>query len=381
MKKIFSMVVVMAFCLNMSAQMTFNESDWTTILAEAKAQNKIVFVDAYTTWCGPCKWMSANIFPDAKVGEFYNATFINAKIDMEKGEGIELAKRYEVRAYPTFLFVNGDGELVHRGVGGRPAESFIALGEAASDPDLQLLGLEKRYNEGEREGNFMINYAAALQDGGLEVSKVADEYLESIMAYDSPKVMEFIYNTTTKPTQKGFKIMSENADAFYKELGKEKVKSRMETALLQAYFDETDKMEAAYKEFFPADADRLMAKYKTIYYMYSREDGANEKFAEAATAYLDEYDSDDSNELNSIAWHIYETSDDEAMLMKACAWAEQSVKLDPNYANMDTIANVCFKLGKKRKAKKWAKKSIETAEKDGQDAAETEELLKQIKML
>jgi hypothetical protein len=115
--------------------------------------------------------------------------------------------------------------------------------------------------------------------------------------------------------------------------------------------------------------------------MYSREEDANEKFAAAATAYLDKYSTDDSNELNSIAWHVYETSDDEAMLMKACAWAEQSVKLDPNYANMDTMANVCFKLGKKRKAKKWAKKSIATAEKEGQDPSETQELLKQIKAL
>lgn len=381
MKKIFSMIVVMALCLNMSAQMTFTESDWTTILAEAKAQNKIVFVDAYTTWCGPCKWMSANIFPDAKVGEFYNANFINAKIDMEKGEGIEIAQKYNVRAYPTFLFVNGDGELVHRGVGGRPAEAFISLGEAASDPDLQLLGLEKRYNEGEREGTFMINYAAALQDGGMDVSTVADEYLESIMAYDSPKIMEFIYNTTSKPTQKGFKIMAENKEAFYKELGKEKVQSRMENALLQTYFNDADKIEAAYKEFFPADADRLMAKYQTIFYMYSREDDANEQFAKAAAAYLDKYGSDDSNELNSIAWHVFETTDDKTMLTKACAWAEQSVKLEPNYANMDTVANICFKLGKKSRAKKWAKKSIATAEKEGQDASETQELLKQIEAL
>ena len=381
MKKIFSMLVVMALCLNMMAQMTFNEADWTSILAEAKAQNKIVFVDAYTTWCGPCKMMSAQVFPDTKVGEFYNANFINAKIDMEKGEGIDLAKKYNVRAYPTFLFVNGDGELVHRGVGFRPSEAFINLGEAASDPDLQLLGLTKRYEKGDRDGAFMINYVAALQDGGMDVSKVADEYLEAIKIYDSPKVMEFIYNTTTKPSQKGFTIMSENLDDFYKELGKEKVQSRMEYALQREYFNDMDKMAAAYKEFFPKEAEKLTAKYKVTYYMYSRDKGANEKFATAATAYLDKYESKDWQELNSIAWHLFETTEDEALLKKACGWAEQSVKLEKNYYNTDTMANVCFKLGKKRKAKKWAKKAIAAAEKQGEDPAETKELLKQIKAL
>ncbi|MFT5833297.1 MAG: thiol-disulfide isomerase/thioredoxin [Cognaticolwellia sp.] len=375
------MLVVMALCLNMMAQMTFNEDDWSSILAEAKAQNKIVFVDAYTTWCGPCKMMSAQVFPDTKVGEFYNSNFINTKIDMEKGEGIDLAKKYNVRAYPTFLFVNGDGELVHRGIGFRPSAAFISLGEAASDPDLQLLGLKNRYKKGEREGTFMINYAAALQDGGMDVSEVSDEYLESVMTYDTPKIMEFIYNTTTKPSQKGFKIMSENLADFYKELGKEKVQSRMEYALQRAYFDDMDKMSAAYKSFFPTDSDRLIAKYKVTYYMYSRDEGANAKFAEAAITYLDKYESGDANELNSIAWHTFETTEDEALLKKACGWAEKSVKLEPSYYNMDTMANICFKLGKKRKAKKWAKKTIVAAEKQGESGAETKELLKQIKAL
>src|SRR5476649_1062437 len=77
----------------------FDHSTWAELLAKAKQQNKMIFVDAYTTWCGPCKWMAKNVFTNDTVAEFYDKTFICAKIDMEKGEGPELAKKYEVRAY------------------------------------------------------------------------------------------------------------------------------------------------------------------------------------------------------------------------------------------------------------------------------------------
>jgi len=62
----------------------FSKGDWNEILAQAKNENKIVFVDAYTTWCGPCKMMSRDVFPNPRVGAFYNTNFVNAKIDMER---------------------------------------------------------------------------------------------------------------------------------------------------------------------------------------------------------------------------------------------------------------------------------------------------------
>ena len=142
MKNFFSVLFVLVFTVNIYAQeggMEFTEGNWETILATAKEQNKLIFVDAYTTWCGPCKMMAKNVFPLKGVGDFYNKNFINAKIDMEKGEGPELAKKYGVRAYPTFLFVNSNGDLVHRGVGYRPEAAFVELGEAAKDPDRQYV--------------------------------------------------------------------------------------------------------------------------------------------------------------------------------------------------------------------------------------------------
>lgn len=97
--------------------------------AKANKENKLIFMDAYTSWCAPCRFMASNVFTDQSVGEYYNAHFINMKVDMEKGEGVDLSRRYSVMAYPTLLFINGNGEVKSRTMGGKPAADFIALGQ------------------------------------------------------------------------------------------------------------------------------------------------------------------------------------------------------------------------------------------------------------
>lgn len=109
----------------------FDKSSWKGLLAKAKKENKLIFVDAYTTWCRPCIMMAKDIFTLDNVADFYNKNFINVSMDMEKGEGPGLAKKYEIKAYPTFLYVDGDGNLVHRDGGYQEASSFIQVGKDA----------------------------------------------------------------------------------------------------------------------------------------------------------------------------------------------------------------------------------------------------------
>jgi hypothetical protein len=85
-----------------------------------------------------------------------------------------------------------------------------------------------------------------------------------------------------------------------------------------------------------------------------------------------------SEELNSIAWNFFENVNTKSSLEKAVTWAQESVKKDENYANTDTLANLYNKIGDKKNAKLWAEKSIELAKKTGQDASETEKLLKEL---
>lgn len=98
---------------------TFNfySGPFEQALKDAAKKKKIIFVDAYTSWCGPCKMMNNNTFKDKTAGDYFNSNLISMKIDMEKGEGPQFAMRYGVRAYPTLLFINHKGEVVHKVLG------------------------------------------------------------------------------------------------------------------------------------------------------------------------------------------------------------------------------------------------------------------------
>lgn len=103
----------------------FEESSFEQALSKASQSGKLVFIDFFTTWCGPCKTMSREVFPLRSVGAAVNPHFVSMKIDAEKGEGAELARRYGVSAYPTMVVLSPDGTLRKSIVGARSAEQFI----------------------------------------------------------------------------------------------------------------------------------------------------------------------------------------------------------------------------------------------------------------
>ena len=99
------------------AGVQFFAGSWQAALAEAKRRNKPLFVDVYTTWCPPCRRMAQEAFPSPKLGETYNARFINYQINAEVGEGVNVARSYAVTSYPTALYIAPNGELMQRSVG------------------------------------------------------------------------------------------------------------------------------------------------------------------------------------------------------------------------------------------------------------------------
>lgn len=111
----------------------FNKTSWNDVLALAKKENKPIFLDISTSWCGYCKKMKSTVFTNAEVSEYYNSTFINVSVDAEKGEGIMLAKKYGVKGYPTFVFIDPNGELIMQTSGYRASGEFLKLGKTATN--------------------------------------------------------------------------------------------------------------------------------------------------------------------------------------------------------------------------------------------------------
>jgi len=111
------------------AGIQFHEGNWQEALQKAKKEGKPIFLDISASWCGPCKMLKASTFPNDEVGEFYNANFINVAVDGEKGEGIELARKYKIRGYPTLIYLDSNGEVIAQTAGYRNPEQFIEIGK------------------------------------------------------------------------------------------------------------------------------------------------------------------------------------------------------------------------------------------------------------
>lgn len=130
MKKLMFMCALALASVAGWGQMTFATGSLADALKTAEKTNKYLFLDVYTTWCGPCKYMSSTIFPDKTVGDFMNAKFVNIKIDAEKGEGLDVAKNYSVKGYPTMLILDSKGKELGRVVGSsRTAADFVKVVE------------------------------------------------------------------------------------------------------------------------------------------------------------------------------------------------------------------------------------------------------------
>ncbi|MFF5380664.1 thioredoxin family protein [Pedobacter suwonensis] len=132
--------------------LTFQEA-----LAKAKVENKLVFVDCFTTWCIPCKHMEADVFTQDSVADFYNKNFINIKVDMEKAEGPALKKMFTIEAYPSYLVLDVEGKIKNKFVGGMPAKDFIANARKGLGTSEEAR-LNAMYESGDRSPEFMRNY-------------------------------------------------------------------------------------------------------------------------------------------------------------------------------------------------------------------------------
>lgn len=111
----------------------FLEQDWNGALQRAKAENKLVFVDIYATWCGPCKMLKKNTFVDEKVAAYFNEHFVNVSIDGERTVGPELLRKYAVEGYPTLIFTDAEGKPVLYTVGYIDAAKLMQFAQAAQD--------------------------------------------------------------------------------------------------------------------------------------------------------------------------------------------------------------------------------------------------------
>ena len=208
----------------------FFQGSWSEAVGQAKKENKLIFVDFYTQWCGPCYNMAKDVFTRQDVGNYYNEHFVNVKIDAENGEGIELAKKYKVRSYPTYAFIDpATEELVHRSSSRQSAEQFIYTAESAITPHLRSFYLDEEYNKGNRERSFLINYITYKRTvfSNKEVLNAFDELLKQVSLIEKPVWDLYVASVSGPNTYT--KYISDNYTDFCEKLGKDVVDAKLKT--------------------------------------------------------------------------------------------------------------------------------------------------------
>jgi len=109
----------------------FIENDYARAIKKAKAEGKYAFVDAYASWCGPCIQLKQTTFNDSLTADFFNKSFINLSLDMEKGQGPGLSSKWGVEEYPTLLIMDMNGKILHRSIGYLNAGQLTVFGKKA----------------------------------------------------------------------------------------------------------------------------------------------------------------------------------------------------------------------------------------------------------
>ncbi|RZT96204.1 thioredoxin [Ancylomarina subtilis] len=209
----------------------FEHAKWDKVLKKAKKSNKLIFVDCYTSWCGPCKMMAKDVFTQDHVADYFNANFVNYKLDMEKGEGPALKPGWKINAYPTFLVINAKGEVIHRVVGAYSADEFIAYIKEAQSDDKNFAALQKEYEAGKRDGEFMFSYLRSLRMANLgkEEAEKADAYISSLNKEDLLKkenwniVKYFMRNPATNE----FRFVVKNRNQLAEVVGADEIDSKI----------------------------------------------------------------------------------------------------------------------------------------------------------
>ncbi len=396
MKKNIIVIVAIITTITSVAQnrkINFEHVSFTELKQLALKQNKLIFIDAFTTWCGPCKHMAKTVFTNDTVADYYNQNFINAKIDMEKGEGIELAKQYNVNCYPNLLFIDGNGNLVHRVAGSMLAADFINFAKDTKTPEKTFAYYKLNYDLQKNNSDFLSKYISLQSNTCIEPNEAVSQYflLQKEDDLISEKNWAMIKEQTTSIDSKEYAYLTKNKNKFELLYGKNDVLSKIDnihSQTLIAIIKEKPFNEKKYsitknkiKETNIGNTTQLIFESDL---KLAQKNKNWKTYADLAIANVDTYYLKNSNELNSIAWVFYESVTDNISLLKAELWSKKSTELDENYGNLDTYACLLYKIGKKNEALAAANKAIDFAKKEGaseNDYKETSNLLEKIKAL
>jgi thiol-disulfide isomerase/thioredoxin len=372
--------IVLLFCLvSFTSILSFGQEEgiqffhgtWAQALEEAKSQKRVIFVDAYAVWCGPCKRMSSQVFPDKQVGDFFNKHFVNLKIDMEKSENVDFASKYPVGSYPTLMFIDETGKVVLKDVGAKGVDALLELGKKALGADNKSVDYTKKYEAGERSAQFIHDYVVELNKASKPSLKIVNDYLKTAKPEDAEITKKIIFEGTTEADSRVFNLMVGELSAYRKEYSNERVEAKIKQAcdatltkaisfksqeLLNEAIDKYQKHSKA------DDKDVYKTRAESNFYAAIKDVKTYIALAEKQEAPLQKKDNYPG--LEKLALDAVRAFPSEVMALEfAEGVMKRLVKADMKPTYLISLCDVQAKKGDYKEAMKTAKKGKELAEK------------------
>lgn len=365
---------------------------WSQIKEKAKLENKYIFVDAYTTWCLPCRVMANEIFPQPTVGAFFNSNFINVAVqfDVTKKDSEEirawykdaknLMSNYKIDSYPTYLFFNPQGDLVHTVRGASEnADEFLTKSKLALDPLTQFDMLKRQFEAGNKSEEFLKGLIAAtrLAKDRKFLPTVTNAYLKTQKNLYTKENLQLIEAGTSKSTDVGFPILRDYPQKADSVLGIGKSNAKVKYIAYNELVYPRLRINPTITEYmsgmvvyrgtirdavdwlvikkdldssYPKIAAEVLLEGKIAYFESTKN---WEEYAKAVESYIPIYSSDINLALRLYASTIFRQSDDLALLEKALSWSKRTLSAEDMQYKMyfsATYGNLLYKTGRKEEA-------------------------------
>lgn len=362
----------------------FFQGTWDEALAFAESEGKIIFVDAYTVWCGPCKRMAKNVFPLPEVGEYYNAHMVSVKLDMDKAPGKKWRQKYPVSAYPTLYYISPEGEVLLKVKGAKQAADFLKLGKTAVSKYDGSASYKKKYDAGDRSYETIYNYVRTLNKANKSSLKIANDYLKTQNDLTTPENLRFLLEAAVQADSRIFTMMEEHKSALIKLVGKESYEEHVEKACIKtvqrAIDYETPSLiadaEAAMKRNIPDKAQAFSTK---SHMEYAREMNDEEVYLKNTKVYYKKYAQESPKLMSTLAKEIMEEFPSNKELMGiAEKSAAGALDKDESLTNYYVYATVMHRNGKNEKAVAVLEKGIKFGRENSQNTKILETLKSKI---
>lgn len=378
---LFALLVPLA---NYGEGIDFVQGNWEDVLKMARKERKLIFLDAYTTWCGPCKAMDRNTYPKAEVGDFFSEHFISYKLDMEKGEGPKIGSKYNVIAYPTLLFINFQGDVVHTAMGYRAPKELLAEARSALSPAKNKETIELEYESGNREPDIILEYAVHQKLAGKDYRDYADEYFatQEEKSLLGKKNWQAIQELSHSVAGSEFQYLVKKQKKFIKRYGARPVLGKIYEVLKAASLESgLTGNPAKYKAALTLAEKRLKDDGQTanrLKMTYTEARKNWEVYAERAIYHYDTYPISQPKELDHSADIFARHIKDPGRLEIALRWTKQSIAMENEAYNNETQAKIFLKLGRYAEALRSANKALKIAQLQELNTSKLERLIEQI---